>query len=117
MYGVRSSMYELPIPLAGHCVVIINNRHVVFLGGGILNVLFISRKSSKSIPKGTTEFREEDGSPLRFTGPVPTNHVHVYNLDTEAWTTTYMDQAGESLKKASISVAKKQDLLCISCSL
>lgn len=27
-------MYELPIPLAGHCVVIISNRHVVFLGGG-----------------------------------------------------------------------------------
>ena len=28
-------MYELPIPLAGHCVVVINNKFVVFLGGGI----------------------------------------------------------------------------------
>ena len=27
-------MYELPIPLAGHCVVVINNKFVVFLGGG-----------------------------------------------------------------------------------
>ena len=33
-YGVRSTMYELPIPLAGHCVVVINNKFVVFLGGG-----------------------------------------------------------------------------------
>ena len=51
--------------------------------------------------KGTTKFRDEDGSPRMFTGPVPTDHVHIYNLDTEAWTTTYMDQAGEALKKAS----------------
>ena len=28
-------MYELPIPLAGHCVVVIQNKHVVFLGGGM----------------------------------------------------------------------------------
>ena len=28
-------MYELPIPLAGHCVVVINNKFVVFLGGGV----------------------------------------------------------------------------------
>ena len=34
-YGVRSTMYQLPIPLAGHCVVVINNKFVVFLGGGI----------------------------------------------------------------------------------
>ena len=33
-YGVRQSMYSLPIPLAGHCVVVLFNRRVVFLGGG-----------------------------------------------------------------------------------
>ena len=27
-------MYSLPIPLAGHCVVVLFNRRVVFLGGG-----------------------------------------------------------------------------------
>ena len=31
-------MYQLPIPLAGHCVVVINNKFVVFLGGGNKNV-------------------------------------------------------------------------------
>ena len=33
-YGVRQSMYSLPIPLAGHRVVVLFNRRVVFLGGG-----------------------------------------------------------------------------------
>ena len=27
-------MYELPIPLSGHCVVVLNDKMVVFLGGG-----------------------------------------------------------------------------------
>ena len=96
-------MYELPIPLAGHCVVTVNNKYVVFLGGGIHSYFFFALFiPSFLFLKGTTKFREEDGSPLMFTGPVPTTHVHIYNLDTEAWTTTYMDQAGETLKMASI---------------
>ena len=65
-------------------------------------LIFSMLCSFVAVFKGTTKFREEDGSPLMFTGPVPTTHVHIYNLDTEAWTTTYMDQAGETLKMASI---------------
>ena len=34
-------MYELPIPLAGHCVVTVNNKYVVFLGGGIHSYFFL----------------------------------------------------------------------------
>ena len=37
-------MYELPIPLAGHCVVVINNKFVVFLGGGI-------KRLNENLPK------------------------------------------------------------------
>ena len=40
-----------------------------------------------------------------MTGPVPTNHVHIYNLDTEAWTTTYLDQAGASPQKGNIDTS------------
>ena len=98
-YGVRSTMYQLPIPLAGHCVVVINNKFVVFLGGGIK--LFKKNMFKKNF-SGTTEFKADDGSPIRMTGPVPTNHVHIYNLDTEAWTTTYLDQAGATLSKGNI---------------
>ena len=95
-------MYELPIPLAGHCVVVIQNKHVVFLGGGV-NINIEGRGSDNYlIFVGTTEFKADDGSPIRMTGPVPTDHVHIYNLDNEAWTTTYLDQAGASLKKGSL---------------
>jgi len=69
-YAVRESMYELPIPLSGHCVVVLNDKMVVFLGGG------------------TTKFKEEDGSVIPMTGPIPSDHVHSYNLDSEAWSTT-----------------------------
>ena len=62
-YGVRPSMYNLPIPLSGHCVVVINRKYVVFLGGA------------------TTEFKE-DGTIIANTGPEPTNHIHIYNLVT-----------------------------------
>ena len=48
-----------------------------------------------------------------FTGPVPTTHVHIYNLDTDAWTTTYMDQAGETLKMASIFVCLMSNLFVV----
>ena len=92
-------MYQLPIPLAGHCVVVINNKFVVFLGGGI--ILFKNDYVSKKF-SGTTEFKADDGSPIRMTGPVPTNHVHIYNLDSEVWTTTYLDQAGATLSKGNI---------------
>ena len=53
---------------------------------------------------GTTKFKADDGSPIMKTGPVPTNHVHIYNLDSEAWTTTYLDQAGASLQKGSFDI-------------
>ena len=65
-----------------------------------VHILLFMFCSYLSVLKGTTKFREEDGSPQMLTGPVPTDHVHIYNLDTEAWTTTYMDQAGQALNKA-----------------
>ena len=101
-------MYELPIPLAGHCVVVINNKFVVFLGGGIklLEDCVAEICSLSHLLIGTTKFKADDGSPIRMTGPVPTNHVHIYNLDSGAWTTTYLDQAGASLKKGSIDMTK-----------
>ena len=104
-------MHELPIPLAGHCVVTINNKYVVFLGGGMHSYFFYVLCCSQfPVLKGTTKFREEDESPLMFTGPVPTTHVHIYNLDTDAWTTTYMDPAGETLKMASIFSCEEEQL-------
>ena len=48
-----------------------------------------------------------------MTGPVPTNHVHIYNLDSGAWTTTYLDQAGASLKKGSIDMTVSSDVRSI----
>ena len=81
-YGVRPSMYSLPIPLSGHCVVTVNKRFVVFLGGA------------------TTEFKE-DGTIILNTGPEPTNHIHIYDLDNETWETTFLDQSS-TLRKMSV---------------
>ena len=81
-YGVRASMYSLPIPLSGHCVVTINRRFVVFLGGA------------------TTEFKE-DGTIKLNTGPEPTSHIHIYNLDNESWETTFLGQSN-TLRKMSV---------------
>ena len=81
-YGVRASMYSLPIPLSGHCVVTINRRFVVFLGGA------------------TTEFKE-DGTIILNTGPEPTSHIHIYNLDNESWETTFLGQSN-TLRKMSV---------------
>ena len=75
-------MYNLPIPLSGHCVVVINKKFVVFLGGA------------------TTEFKE-DGTVIDNTGPEPTNHIHIYNLDNESWDTTFMEQSN-TLRKMSV---------------
>ena len=58
-YGVKKPLHELPIPLSGHCVVKVENRFVVFLGGA------------------TTRF-DEFSNVIPNTGPEPTNHVHVY---------------------------------------
>ena len=92
-YGVRQPQYSLPIPLAGHCVVKLDDRFVVFLGGA------------------TTRF-DEFSSVIPNTGPEPTSHVHVYgefrryctalgnnwnistltDLDNEVWATTFQGQ-------------------------
>ena len=72
-YGVKQPMHSLPIPLAGHCVVKLANRFVVFLGGA------------------TTRF-DDSGSVIPHMESEPTNHVHVYDLDNEVWATTFRGQ-------------------------
>ena len=90
-----SSLFPLPVTVSSSSA----TGMLFFLAE--VHILILMFWSYFAVSKGTTKFRDEDGSPRMFTGPVPTDHVHIYNLDTEAWTTTYMDQAGESLKKAS----------------
>ena len=65
-YGVKRPLHTLPIPLAGHCVVKVENRFVVFLGGA------------------TTRF-DEFSSVIPHSGPEPTNHVHVYGEVRSGW--------------------------------
>ena len=72
-YGVKQPLHTLPIPLAGHCVVKLADRFVVFLGGA------------------TARF-DDSGSVIPHSAPEPTNHVHVYDLDNEVWATTFQDQ-------------------------
>ena len=82
-YGVKQPMYSLPIPLAGHCVVKLANRFVVFLGGA------------------TSRF-DDFGSVIPHKDSEPTNHVHVYDLDNEVWATTFRDQ-DQHLKKMKVA--------------
>ena len=92
-------MYELPIPLSGHCVVVLNDKMVVFLGGGtgcpwnkpiVLLTFIIS---------GTTKFKEEDGSVIPMTGPIPSDHVHSYNLDSEVQKTIFTFKISTNWKR------------------
>ena len=82
-YGVKQPLHSLPIPLAGHCVVKLANRFVVFLGGA------------------TARF-DDSGSVIPHKESEPTNHVHVYDLDNEVWATTFrgQDQHLEKMKVA-----------------
>ena len=79
--SVPEAMKELPIALAGHCAVDINNQFVLFIGGG------------------TTEFKA-DGTPVPNSGPVPTDHIHIYNFSSNKWQSTFLEDA--SLKKMRI---------------
>ena len=78
-YGVRKTMYSLPIPLSGHCVVIRSNRQVIFLGGGTTQL------------KTETVDGVTDVKAVAMTGPEPSDHVHIYHLDNESWRTTVPD--------------------------
>jgi len=80
--GVITSMKFLPIPLAGHCAVEVtvkedvdgvekNVNHIVLIGGG------------------TTEIKEDGLTFVENSGPVPTDHVHVYTTSKNSWSSTF----------------------------
>ena len=88
-------MKFLPIPLTGHCAVQINiagdGTNIVVIGGG------------------TTEVKE-DGNGVTFvqnTGPIPTDHVHVYSFSTNKWSSTFAESSlvtgTKVLKKSNIA--------------
>ena len=70
--GVPEAMKRLPIPLTGHCVVDINTRYVLVIGGG-------------------TTLVDEKGNFIMNSEPEPTNHLHLYDFDKNVWHSTYDD--------------------------
>ena len=71
---VPQQMKRLPIPLTGHCVVDISPRLILILGG-------------------STPAFDWRGRRITSSGPVPTNHVHIYDFDHQSWlSTSLLDQ-------------------------
>merc|ERR1712130_1008631 len=63
--AVPNGMKLLPMPLAGHCSVDMDDL-VLVIGGG-------------------TNEMKEDGTFVHNSGPIPTNHIHLYDKTTDQW--------------------------------
>ena len=82
---VPEGMKKLPIPLTGHCAVIINDRYVLVIGGATLQT-------------------NPDGSFVAFSRQEISNHVHLYDFSKDTWasTVTNSQRDGKALNKIRI---------------
>ena len=80
--GVKDNMKQLPMPLTGHCALELslkemvngvekNVKHVIVIGGGTTAI-------------------NEDGTFDLYSGPLPTNHVHLYERRWVTFTIVHM---------------------------
>ena len=80
--GVADSLKLLPIPLAGHCTVELKVKELVDGVEKTISYIVV-------LGGGTTELKEDGVTFIENTGPIPTDHVHVYNSAKEQWSSTF----------------------------
>jgi len=81
--GVPDNMKSLPMPLAGHCTVELKVKELV--EGVEKTITYIV-----TLGGGTTEVKEDGVTFIENTGPIPSDHVHVYSTAKGGqWSSTF----------------------------
>eukprot|EP00092_Neocalanus_flemingeri_P033170 GFUD01036072.1.p1 GENE.GFUD01036072.1~~GFUD01036072.1.p1 ORF type:complete len:565 (-),score=103.40 GFUD01036072.1:48-1742(-) len=105
--AVPESMKLLPIPLTGHCTVEVKVDEFDANGKQKSILYFVL------IGGGTTEIKE-DGTFVENTGPIPTNHVHVFNTGQNKWSSTFASDLVTDKRVLTKSKIARMNHACVS---
>ena len=105
--GVVDNMKLLPIPLAGHCTVEIQAKELVNDVEKLVTYFVI-------LGGGTTEVKEDGITFVENTGPIPTNHVHVYSTASGGkWSSTFPTELAPGTKVLKRSKIPRMNHGCV----